>query len=199
MKYSVLLLLFFFPVFALTEGSKSIEKETPVYFYRGGSYSSRGVLCRYPRVHIRRFGPCPYYPHWEYRIDFDFKRPENHELRNNIANFHLESLQEDPQAQFMLASYYERGLGLPRDLSKAYAWYKISSNNGNESAQYRLDKLVERTSSKLIERGEEQVFALYEEIESFNQQKKPSLSDEIEDSMLFSQKNAQRNVLRYED
>ena len=195
MKYILLLLLF--PLCAVSEEESPLEESsridrTPVYFYRGGPYYSRGVLCRDPYPHIRQFGHCPYYHYWEYNIDFKTTRPENHRLRENTSNLHFESLRGDAYAQSFLASYYERGLGVPQDLSKAYAWFKISSENGNKTAQYKLDKLIER-APEIIEEGENQVVILSEKIDSFGkeEEEEPStLNEQIEDTMLFSQKNA---------
>ena len=190
MKYILLLLLF--PLY-----TTSAEERTPVHFYRGGGYYSTGVLCRYPSFHIRRFAPCPYYPHWEYRINFNTERPVNQGLIENVTNFHFESFSGDANAQSFLASYYERGLGVPMDLSKAYAWHKISADNGNVVSKRKLEELIERVPEEVIDEGETQVFVLYEKIESFNKEeikKEPTLHDEIEDRMLFSQKNALSNT-----
>ncbi len=199
MKYILLLLLF---PFCLVSAEESYFEEngidrTPVYFYRGGRYYSTGVLCRYPNFHIRRFAPCPYYyHHWEYRINFNTERPVNQGLIENVTNFHFESFSGDANAQSFLASYYERGLGVPMDLSKAYAWHKISAGNGNEVSRYKLEKLIPRVSPEVIEEGEKHVIVFSEQIASFKEdiEEESSLSEEIEDSMLFSQKNALSNT-----
>lgn len=198
MKYILLLLLFPFCVVSQEENSDGYAIDrTPVHFYRGGHYYSTGVLCRYPFLHFSRLGYCPrYYHHWEYRINFKTERPVNHKLMENVAHLHFESFSGDANTQSLLANYYERGLGVPMDLSKAYAWHKISAENGHEVSQYKLEKLIEKVSPEVIEKGEKQVLVLFERIESFNTEepeKGPTLSDEIEDSMLFSHKNALRH------
>lgn len=201
MKYIFLLLLLPFYVVS-EEANPTNEIDTPVYIYRGGPYYSRGVLCRDPAgFHIRTFGPCPYYYHYlEHRFDFT-TAPPSHELTEKLStlkekkdHYKFEALSGDANAQYFLASYYERGIRGPMDLSKAYAWFKISADNGHVASQRKLEDLIERIPPEVINEGEEQVFVLYEEIDSFDLQEEtkaePLPYDEIEDTMLFSQKNA---------
>lgn len=44
----------------------------------------------------------------------------------------------DAQAQFMMGTIYEQGLGVPKDLAAAARWYRKSAEAGNASAQYNL-------------------------------------------------------------
>lgn len=42
----------------------------------------------------------------------------------------------DPAAQTLIAELYEKGLGVPRDVREATAWYGIAAKNGNIEAQF---------------------------------------------------------------
>jgi len=44
----------------------------------------------------------------------------------------------DARAQFMMGTIYEQGLGVPKDLPTAAAWYRRAADGGNASAQYNL-------------------------------------------------------------
>ena len=41
-------------------------------------------------------------------------------------------------AQYLIASMYESGLGVERDLRLARYWYDIAARNGDEAAPYKL-------------------------------------------------------------
>ena len=199
MKYIFLLLLF--PLFVISEEENQVTTNEidriPVHVYRGGFYDSTAVACRYPYFHIRSFGPCPHYSYWEYRFDFT-KRPVNNELRKKVLelrgkreNYYFESLSGDANAQYFLASYYANGISMPMDLSKAYAWFKISADNGNIVSQRKLEDLIERAPQEVIDEGENQVPLLYERIASFREDiEEPALSDETKDTAFFNQENA---------
>ena len=126
----------------------------------GGARYSSGVLCERPWRSIQQFGPCPYYPVWEYRIHFDFKKEENHDLNRRVHNVRFEALRGDRYAQFLLAGYYERGVGVPRNLSRAYGWLKTAAENDLEIAQHKLERWQSTMSEDLIEKGEKQALLL---------------------------------------
>ena len=159
-----------------------------VYMNSAGGYSS-SVLCERPWLHIRQFGPCPYYPIWEYEVRFNFKKEENHELSRRVHNIRFEALRGDRYAQFLLAGYYERGVGVKRDLSRAYGWMKTAAENGLDIAQYKLERWQNTMSEELLERGEKQALKVEQNV--FSTQSglpEESLPDEVESNMLFSQK-----------
>lgn len=57
----------------------------------------------------------------------------------------------NPQAQFQLAMCYAKGVGLPKDIVKAYMWATVASRNGYQNAT-SLCGLLE--NQKLINNGE---------------------------------------------
>ncbi|MCF6247520.1 MAG: sel1 repeat family protein [Desulfobacula sp.] len=61
----------------------------------------------------------------------DYKRASYWSIRNAEKG--------SASAQNMLGSMYYLGEGVPRDLKKAYAWYKLAANQGDSSAQKFLD------------------------------------------------------------
>ena len=46
-------------------------------------------------------------------------------------------------AQYMLALYYEREIGVPKDYSKAVHYYKLAADQGLKSAMFELAGLYE--------------------------------------------------------
>lgn len=61
----------------------------------------------------------------------------------------------DKHAQFMLAYHHEHGLGVPKDLPRAQAWYVLAAERGADSAQARAEQLSERLSGTDQQRAEE--------------------------------------------
>jgi len=67
-------------------------------------------------------------------------------MRAHLAKKYAESRQVfqaladagDARAQFMMGTIYEQGLGTPKDLAAAAAWYRRAADGGNASAQYNL-------------------------------------------------------------
>jgi uncharacterized protein len=49
----------------------------------------------------------------------------------------------NPIAQLRLAMLYEAGDGVPRDLGKAFSWYRAAAQNGEPAAQYELGTYYE--------------------------------------------------------
>ena len=45
------------------------------------------------------------------------------------------------RAQFMMGTIHEQGLGVPKNLASAAAWYRKAAEGGNASAQYNLGVL----------------------------------------------------------
>ena len=49
-------------------------------------------------------------------------------------------------AQFDLAILYERGLGVPQNLTDAYRWYVIAAKTGDKESKDRVDALSSQLS-----------------------------------------------------
>jgi TPR repeat protein len=47
------------------------------------------------------------------------------------------------RAQFMMGTIHEQGLGVPKNLANAAAWYRKAAEGGNASAQYNLGVLYQ--------------------------------------------------------
>ncbi len=47
------------------------------------------------------------------------------------------------RAQFMMGTIHEQGLGVPKSLERAVAWYRKAGDGGNASAQYNLGVLYQ--------------------------------------------------------
>lgn len=196
MKYILLLLLF--PLCAVSEEEIQVTASEidriPVHIYRGGFYDSTAVLCRYPSPYISRFDSCSYYPHWGYQLNFS-RRPVDRELSRKASelerkrdHYYFESLSGDANAQYFLGSYYAYGIRMPMDLSKAYAWFRISADNGNIVSQRKLEDMIERAPQEVIEEGENLVPLLYDRIAAFIEDMKEE--PEIEDTVLVDQEDA---------
>jgi len=56
----------------------------------------------------------------------------------------------DPKAQFDLAQRFEAGNGILRDLPKAYAWYIVAGEAGNESAKQAIRSLTPKLTTEQI-------------------------------------------------
>jgi uncharacterized protein len=46
-------------------------------------------------------------------------------------------------AQYLLASMYEKGLGVPKDARLARYWYDAAAANGDEAAPYKVKEMDE--------------------------------------------------------
>ena len=56
----------------------------------------------------------------------------------------------DPKAQFDLAQRFETGNGILRDLPKAYAWYIVAGEAGNDSAKQAIRSLTPKLTTEQI-------------------------------------------------
>ena len=75
-------------------------------------------------------------------------------------NIHLTSaLNNDPEAQYLVAEMYEQGVGTPRNLRMAHLWYNKSAKQGYAPAVEKLDnweKARQESESAARERAAEQ-------------------------------------------
>ncbi len=60
----------------------------------------------------------------------------------------------DPDAQYLLGYLYERGEGVARDLTRAYAWYGMAARQGDAFAAHALTELARRMSAAEIAEAE---------------------------------------------
>ncbi len=60
----------------------------------------------------------------------------------------------DADAQYMLGFLYERGEGVARDLTRAYAWYGLAARQGDAFAAQALAELARRMSAAEIAEAE---------------------------------------------
>jgi superfamily I DNA/RNA helicase len=60
------------------------------------------------------------------------------EPRSSIEDLIKEALTGDSESQFALATLFEKGQGVPRNLSKAVEWYKRAAQQGHASARLAL-------------------------------------------------------------
>ncbi|KAG0239177.1 hypothetical protein BGW41_007868 [Actinomortierella wolfii] len=51
------------------------------------------------------------------------------------------AIKDDTEAQVALAKMYEKGEGIPKDHSKAFAWYHQAARLGHQHAQYRVGEM----------------------------------------------------------
>lgn len=58
-----------------------------------------------------------------------------------LEHAYVKALQGDPQAQFDLGGYYEKGEGVAQDLTQAAAWYEKAAAQGHAGAQKRLETI----------------------------------------------------------
>jgi TPR repeat protein len=49
--------------------------------------------------------------------------------------------QNDPRAAYNLASLYEEGNGVPKDLDKAYRYYELAAEMGLDVAKIKMSEL----------------------------------------------------------
>ena len=56
----------------------------------------------------------------------------------------------DPRSQEFMGILYEEGLGVPKDIEKALAWYERAANSGDMAAQYNLGRIY--LEGKLVDR-----------------------------------------------
>jgi hypothetical protein len=69
------------------------------------------------------------------------------------------ALNNDPQAQFLVAGMYEQGVGTPQNLRMAHLWYTKSAKQGYAPAVEKLDnweKARQESESLVRERAEQQ-------------------------------------------
>jgi TPR repeat protein len=50
----------------------------------------------------------------------------------------------DIGAQYLIASMYEKGLGVSQDLRLARYWYDVAAQNGDEAAPLKVKEIDER-------------------------------------------------------
>ena len=50
----------------------------------------------------------------------------------------------DPAAQTLIATLYDRGLGVPRDMEKAAEWYRFAADAGNREGQFAYANMLLR-------------------------------------------------------
>ena len=55
----------------------------------------------------------------------------------------------DPRAQEFIGILHEEGLGVPKDIYKAIAWYERAAESGDMAAQYNLGRIY--LEGKLVE------------------------------------------------
>ena len=60
----------------------------------------------------------------------------------------------DADAQYMLGFLYERGEGVARDLTRAYAWYGLAARQGDAFAAQALAELARRMTAAEIAEAE---------------------------------------------
>ncbi len=58
-------------------------------------------------------------------------------------------------AQIRLAKMYDKGLGVPKDYVKAYAWYNIAASQGNAAARASRDAIEAILTSSQVDRGQQ--------------------------------------------
>ena len=60
----------------------------------------------------------------------------------------------DAKSQFVLASLYERGIGVPASQPEALRWYKASANAGYPEAQFRVGQIYGRGEGVPVDKNE---------------------------------------------
>lgn len=60
----------------------------------------------------------------------------------------------DADAQYILGFLYERGEGVARDLTRAYAWYGLAARQGDAFAAQALAQLARRMSAAEVTEAE---------------------------------------------
>jgi TPR repeat protein len=60
----------------------------------------------------------------------------------------------DAKSQLVLASLYERGIGVPASQQEALRWYKASANSGYPEAQFRVGQIYGRGEGVPVDRNE---------------------------------------------
>ncbi len=71
-------------------------------------------------------------------------------------------------AQKMLGSMYYLGEGVPKDLKKAYAWYKLAANQGDKGAQKFVDIISVLLTTDQMEEAQNQFLTNQSEIKNGN-------------------------------
>ncbi|WP_445116583.1 tetratricopeptide repeat protein [Acinetobacter sp. WZC-1] len=59
----------------------------------------------------------------------------------NVADLQKAAKAGQPAAQFYLATHYQSGKTLPRDLKQAFTWYKAAADQGISSAQLNVGRM----------------------------------------------------------
>lgn len=90
-----------------------------------------------------------------------------------LAWFTKAALNNNPQAQFRLGFIYYQGLGVKRDILKAYAWYQLLVNNKKIYPWYQLNANSEKDSIKRIAKGS--IVEMKQRITSIQMQKAEKL------------------------
>jgi len=60
----------------------------------------------------------------------------------------------DAKSQFVLASLYERGIGVPANQQEALRWYKASANAGYPEARFRVGQIYGRGEGVPVDKNE---------------------------------------------
>ena len=59
-----------------------------------------------------------------------------------------QAAQGNPQGQYQMGLWYEENHpNAPQDLVKAYAWYKLAANQGDDSSRYALERFEAQLTS----------------------------------------------------
>ncbi len=69
-------------------------------------------------------------------------------------------------AQKMLGSMYYLGDGVPKDLKKAYVWYKLAANQGDSGAQKFVDIITVLLSTDQMEDAQKHFLTNQSEIKN---------------------------------
>jgi len=77
-------------------------------------------------------------------------------------------------AEMNLALMYESGHGIPKDLEKAFFWYKRCANTGDKDAQYRLG-IMYYSGDGIVKDINEAIFWLNKSAEQGHQEAKKAL------------------------
>ena len=78
------------------------------------------------------------------RLDAAKKYYWNNDFKKAADLFLDLSVQRSPEAQFWMGRLYNRGEGVSISRARAYAWWRIASNNGNNRAATALANLATR-------------------------------------------------------
>ena len=81
---------------------------------------------------------------WNYAFGEEAKLQEGYDLLYPLA------VKGESQAQLLIGSMYEEGIGFLKNYQEAYDWYEKSANQGNGAGQLKLIKLMFRILDEKI-------------------------------------------------